>query len=191
MRTQKVLPPNEPLLESGQTPIRSTWWRFFHNQLGDIQDATGIAVEALATRGPDLSLEIAAIQSQIVGLIPHQTPLVQNTGTWTPADNSGAGLAFTGVSAGFTQIGNIVFAYFTLTYPATVDVTAASIKGLPYFVPNVAYAQVPAIVYNAVVLIPTMNTYTASFETGDPLSAVTNATLSTKTVSANLIYPAS
>src|SRR5229473_7313992 len=39
-----------------------------------------------------------------------------SSGIWTPADNSGATLAFTSVSANYTKLGNMVFAYVTLTY---------------------------------------------------------------------------
>lgn len=237
MRTQKVLPPDEPMLENGTVPVRSTWWRFFRNMFGDVQDSQSLAIEGLLPRGPDNPHQIGDLQSlssqrgvsqtgelerRLVDLQtlsslrgqvrelerkfadlqefvfatmqPHST-LVQTTGPWTPADNSGASLTFTGVSASYTQIGNMVFAYFTLTYPATADGTAASIKGLPYLVPNVNYAQAPCVVEtsatiaNEVVLVPAKNTFTAAFDTGNPLTAVLNSTLSGATVSAKLIYP--
>jgi len=53
--------------------------------------------------------------------------------TWTPSDNSGAGLTFTNVSGNcfFTRIGNMSFATFMVTFPVTADVTGAKIGGLP------------------------------------------------------------
>jgi hypothetical protein len=53
-------------------------------------------------------------------------------GTWTPADNSGAGLTFTGVTATYTKIGRLVSAQVYLTYPSTASIASASITGLPY-----------------------------------------------------------
>ena len=53
-------------------------------------------------------------------------------GTWTPADNSGAGLTFTGVTATYTKVGRIVSAQLYLTYPSTADINQAKITGLPY-----------------------------------------------------------
>ena len=54
------------------------------------------------------------------------------TGTWTPADASGAGLTFTGVTAKYTKIGNIVTVQSQLTYPTTANGSAAAISGLPF-----------------------------------------------------------
>jgi len=52
-------------------------------------------------------------------------------GTWTPADNSGAGLSFTGVSGSYTRIGNVVIASCNFNYPSTASGANASISGLP------------------------------------------------------------
>lgn len=53
------------------------------------------------------------------------------TGTWIPVDASGSSLVFTNQSGGYTIIGNIAFAYFSITYPVTVDTGSAVIGGLP------------------------------------------------------------
>ena len=53
-------------------------------------------------------------------------------GTWTPTDNSGAGLSFTGVSATYTKVGRLVNCLCELNYPVTASVAAASIAGLPF-----------------------------------------------------------
>jgi hypothetical protein len=51
--------------------------------------------------------------------------------SWTPTDGSGASLVFTGVSAHYYQIGFMVFAFGSLTYPSTASGSTASISGLP------------------------------------------------------------
>lgn len=60
--------------------------------------------------------------------------------TWTPNDQSGAALSFTGVLAHYVKIGQLVIAGATLTFPSTVDGTAANIGGLPFTVQNIADA---------------------------------------------------
>ena len=74
------------------------------------------------------------------GLLPGAR-LGTSAGSWTPTDASGASLVFTGVSAGWTQIGNMVFAYAGLTYPVTANGSNALIGGLPVTVPNTEYAR--------------------------------------------------
>jgi hypothetical protein len=69
------------------------------------------------------------------------TPASQiiSSGVWTPQDNSGAALAFTGVSAHWVQLmGGLVLVSFLWQYPATASGVAASISGLPFPVSNVA-----------------------------------------------------
>lgn len=53
-------------------------------------------------------------------------------GTWTPVDASGDGLAFTGVTGTWTQIGRLLIVQATLTYPVIVSATAAAIGGFPF-----------------------------------------------------------
>ena len=53
-------------------------------------------------------------------------------GTWTPADGSGAGLSFTGVSGIYIKIGRVVHFYGELQYPSTADGSNAIISGLPF-----------------------------------------------------------
>lgn len=62
--------------------------------------------------------------------------------SWTPVDSSGAGLTFTAVNAKYQQLGNIMHAYFSLTFPSTVNASAAIIGGLPVPVPNQTYAAI-------------------------------------------------
>jgi hypothetical protein len=53
-------------------------------------------------------------------------------GTWTPADGSGAGLVFTGVTGNYTKIGRMVTAICSFTYPSTADVTLSLVSGLQF-----------------------------------------------------------
>lgn len=115
--------------------------------------------------------------------------------SWTPADGSGAGLAFSSVSANYTRIGNMIFAYFTLTYPVTADGSNAVLQGLPIAVPNQTYAQGPAACWVsggaiAAVLAPVPNTSTAALINHATGAAITNANLSTLSVRCLLIYVA-
>ena len=112
---------------------------------------------------------------------------------WTPADGSGAGLSFTSVSANYVQIGNMVFAYFSLTFPSTANASAAVISGLPVAVPNQNYAIVESLVANSGNTAITMAKTTknastfALYVSGAP---ATNAALTTLTISGCVIYPA-
>jgi hypothetical protein len=117
-------------------------------------------------------------------------------GSWTPADGSGAGLSFTGVSAKYTRTGNMIFAYAQLHYPITADTTAATITGLPVTVPNQDYAQTPSTVYTNTAAatgskaIAIKNTVTLQLFKPDGTS-LTNANLSNAQVNILCIYPAS
>lgn len=117
-----------------------------------------------------------------------------SAGSWTPTDASGASLTFTGVSASYTQIGNMVFAYAFLTYPSTANGSTALIGGLPVTVPNTEYARQCNVTASSATggldLIPTANATTISPRTLAG-ATVTNATLSTVGIHLMCIYPAS
>lgn len=68
--------------------------------------------------------------------------------SWTPTDGSGAALTFSSVSASYTRIGNMVFAYALLTYPATGSGASAIISGFPIATPNANYAQNPCTFFS-------------------------------------------
>lgn len=113
--------------------------------------------------------------------------------TWTPTDQSGASLAFTAVSAQYCQIGNLVFAYGTLTYPSTADASAAKIS-LPVAVPNQPYARVVGSNINALAntgLETVINSSTAAVLNTGTGVATLNSAMSTKVINFILIYPAS
>lgn len=54
------------------------------------------------------------------------------TGTWTPSDGSGAGLAITVTEATYVRNVNLVMARTHLQYPVTADASLALISGLPF-----------------------------------------------------------
>ena len=53
-------------------------------------------------------------------------------GTWTPVDDSGAGLTFTLGACTYTKIGRMVTCYAVVTYPVTADASSAKIAGFPF-----------------------------------------------------------
>jgi hypothetical protein len=93
---------------------------------GNFKVSGGNVVIGTAAKGIDFSANANA---------PGMTSELLNwyeTGTWTPTDGSGAGLALTVANATYTRIGRLVTANFAITYPATADVTNARIGGLPF-----------------------------------------------------------
>jgi hypothetical protein len=123
---------------------------------------------------------------------------VVSAGSWTPADASGAGLTFTSVNASYTRLGNLVFAYFILTYPSTANGSNASISGLPVTSASATYTTTPSEcrVNGIAGKVPEaiVSANATSFVLNDDNAggtALTNALLSTLSVSCMLIYPAS
>ncbi len=113
--------------------------------------------------------------------------------TWTPTDGSGAALAFTSVNANYTRVGNMIFAYATLTYPSTVSGSNAIISGFPVAFPNQTYAQQCSLTYSniatAVHMLPVVNsTSIGIFTTAG--AAVTNTTMATGSIFFICTYPA-
>jgi len=113
------------------------------------------------------------------------------TGTWTPTDTSGASLSFTGVSAAYTKIGNMVYAYFRLTYPATANGSNSQIGGLPFTVASATYA-----IQGLLSLTTTSNineivasNNTTNFQPALNASRVTNANLTGAILGGMVIYP--
>ena len=116
------------------------------------------------------------------------------SGSWTPADNSGASLSFTNVSAGYFQIGNLVFLYGTWKYPSNSNGSGASISGLPMTVPNQTYANLPSPLlgggaYATFAEVISNTTTMILYSTSG--GQVTNASLSGVVIRLALWYPAS
>jgi hypothetical protein len=116
----------------------------------------------------------------------------QTVGTWTPNDQSGAGLTLA-VSANYTRIGNLVFAYGQITYPTTADTSAAIIGGLPVPIAPEFYARGPCPVGNdgALSICGYPQSSSTQFALKTPAGvAITNAQLSGRTIDFILTYPA-
>ncbi len=63
---------------------------------------------------------------------PHFVQIQGNANLWTPNDASGAGLVFSVNEGHYVESGKMILASFAVTYPVTVDATAAKIGGLPF-----------------------------------------------------------
>lgn len=55
-------------------------------------------------------------------------------GTWTPVDESGAGLVYTSPFGAYTKVGDTVTAWGRVTYPVTASALTIFIGGLPFVV---------------------------------------------------------
>lgn len=125
-------------------------------------------------------------------------PVVSQTApaSWTPIDSSGAGLTFTGVSANWVQIGNMVHAYGALTYPSTANGANATIGGFPVTTANNNYARGGCTVWSTASggevknLLLSAN-LTTGVLTGTAGGAHSNADMSLAPVIFMCIYPAS
>lgn len=123
------------------------------------------------------------------------TNVPQSIGTWTPADASGASLVFTGVSAGYTRIGNMVFAYCQLTFPTTVSGSAVAISGLPFASAAQNYAQTPGAILTNASLAFAPVTFVGNgassvvIRNGQSNAAVTNVQLTGAVLVLQMIYP--
>jgi hypothetical protein len=112
-------------------------------------------------------------------------------GSWTPIDSSGASLSFTSVSANYTQIGNMVFAYCQLIYPSTVNSSNSIIGGLPLTTVNTSYVQ-GGYIFGGSFPTGTRLQCTQNATTFFPVTAggarITNVTLSTLQLNCIIIY---
>jgi hypothetical protein len=106
--------------------VTSSAKRLYITSTGDITANTGNLVIGTAGKGIDFSANThaAGMTSELLNWYEE--------GTWTPVDASGAGLTFTTANTQYTRVGNVVTVTGVVTYPATVDVSAALIGGLPF-----------------------------------------------------------
>lgn len=121
------------------------------------------------------------------------TAAYTSAGSWVPADGSGASLTFTGISASYTQIGNMLFVYGQLTYPSTSNGSNAVISGLPITPANQNYAQQCNISFagtanaNHSQVIKAGNTINIYTSAG---TQTTNVQMSTVQINFLCVYPA-
>ena len=112
---------------------------------------------------------------------------------WNPTDGSGAGLTFTPVSAQYTQIGNMVYAYALITYPSTALTSSAAITGLPVNTANAEYARQCTVTASSEATLFGMRPFAGSASIAlqaAGAAAITNATMSGDSVYFICIYPA-
>jgi hypothetical protein len=115
-------------------------------------------------------------------------------GSWTPTDASGAGLSFANVEASYVRLGPLVVAVGTVTYPSTVDGSAAVLGGLPVTSQNTTRRLATGLVATdagaSVAYQVNVNATTARLVSPTALSTIANSTLSTRVLSFSLIYRA-
>lgn len=111
---------------------------------------------------------------------------------WTPSDASGASLAFTGVSASYNIIGNMIFASAQLTYPVTASGATSNIGGFPFNFSASNYGRAGCTAYSNAGLVdkllPTGATATAN-PINNANATITNVTLTGATIIFNCTYP--
>ena len=160
-----------------------------------LTDGAGNLVNASGTG--TVTLVTLTTSNGITGSVatPSTTPAItvsiNGSTSWTPADASGDALTFTSVNAQYTQIGNMVTAYGTLTYPTTTSATLAAIT-LPVAVPNQTYAAVLGTVFGVGnVVTKTVTNTSKAIIINTSGSTQTNSSLSAKTINLFIAYPAS
>jgi len=150
---------------------------------GDIRIDNGNLIIGTSGKGIDFSATSGTGTSELLD--------DYEIGTWTPADNSGAGLTFTGVTATYTKVGRIVSAQLYLTYPSTADINQAKITGLPYTSASGSGWSAGSVFTDSVsgkyAVVSQSSTNLSFFNTADN-SAASNALFTSKYVIFNFTY---
>lgn len=92
--------------------------------------AADVLAKLLTVDGPGSGLDADLLDGQSSATFQPVT----TTGTWTPVDNSGAGLVITVLEATYALLGNLVIARARISYPATASGAGAEISGMPFTV---------------------------------------------------------
>ena len=143
---------------------------------GDVTVSSGNIIPSTAAKGINYTANTpaAGMSSQLLNWYEE--------GTWTPTDNSGAGLSITNNSARYTRVGRQVSLVASITYPVTANGSNAQIGGFPFSsgatpIPcNIGYATV------ALTLMSYMNGAGTAASFFTPGANVSNATMSGATV---------
>jgi hypothetical protein len=110
-------------------------------------------------------------------------------GTWTPTDQSGAGLTFTGASGDYTIVGNMVKAAFSVTYPSTAS-GAQNFISLPVSSNGGGGVYISYTTYGSAICGYIDGTNTRFVISDFAGNSLTNANLSTKRIDGVVIYRA-
>lgn len=162
------------------------------SQLASMTDARLLGRSA-GSAGTPQEITVGAGLSLAAGALT--ATVAPTTGTWTPADGSGAGLSFSNVEAQYVKTGKNVVAAGYFTFPVTADATTALISGLPFtpatttnnlFGGSVTFTDEATLTQVRIVA----NTTTARLAAAGG-SALTNATLSGNTVAFTVSYVSS
>jgi hypothetical protein len=135
---------------------------------------------------------LAIAWAQLTGIPATFTPadhLVQ--GTWTPTDNSGAGLAFTITDARYVKHEKFCIVHARMSWPATADTNQASLAGLPFALDANESSRQGFVSYSnaavALYVVPNGSASTCAFFTTGG-GTVSNATMSGTVVFFTLMY---
>ena len=106
-------------------------------------------------------------------------------GTWTPNDNSGAGLTFTNPKGYYTKIGGLVTCSFSLLFPSTANGNSVQIGNLPFTVGSINSVDnggpSGGVGYTSAAFVPQLHVQTGSTNLNlyNLINPVTNANMST------------
>jgi hypothetical protein len=158
------------------------------------ENATGVPAW-ITSSGSGTVIGVVAGTAAVTGTCTTSCAVVSQTApaSWTPADGSGASLVFTNVSASYTQIGNMVFAYASLAYPTTASGSPAALAGFPVTAANHPYAVQCNVSYTsglAGVKIAMIAGQTNALLYTPAGAAATNAQMTAGTINFMCIYPA-
>lgn len=103
---------------------------FPSTRIGDQTILNGNLVIGTAGKGIDFSADPSAPGMTSELLDDYEE------GTWTPVDQSGAGLVFSNVFGYYTKVGDTVMAFGRVTFPTTASALTIVIGGLPFVVAN-------------------------------------------------------
>lgn len=115
-------------------------------------------------------------------------------GTWTPTDNSGAGLSLTAAACQYIKIGRLVMVSGSIGYPSTANGNTAGVAGLPFACQNTAvdvFGAAPSFTDSSLALSIMMvkNTSTFAFYNNAGAARI-NSALSTATFRFSFTYQA-
>jgi hypothetical protein len=145
---------------------------------------------ATSTTGCGIAFPAAQVASTDVNTLDDY-----EEGTWTPSDQSGAGLTLTfSGTARYTKVGRLVHVQAQITYPSTANGSNALLGGLPFPGAATYYPEtVPAIVggtITSLVLIQVDSSPYTNFQPRQNLNntTYTNAQMSGATFSMSWCY---